>query len=154
FLHDPESGPGERRKVASDPGGSWSAEFSPDEHLLVSSHPDGVRLWDVASAGLLVHIPGALVVSAFFSPRGDQLFTSGPDGLLRWPVADLLKDGGQPRTAAERLDSSGSDFNRACISPDGQEVAYACGSQIRLLNSHLKLEGPPPLNSVALSPDK
>ena len=154
FLHVPESGPGEGSKLPTAPSGSWSIQFSPDERLLVSSHPDGVRLWDAASAELLVHVPGTVVVSAFFSSRGDQLFTSGHDGLLCWPVSELLKPGGPPRTAPERLDGSGSDFNRACPSADGQEVAYACGSQIRLLNSHLKLEGPPPLNCVALSPNK
>jgi eukaryotic-like serine/threonine-protein kinase len=146
FLHVPQSPPA--------PESSWSVQFSPDERLLASSHTDGVRLWDVASADLLVHIPGTRVVSAFFSPPGDQLFTSGHDGLFRWSVAELLKQGGQLHTTPERLDGSGSDFNRACLSPDGQEVAYACGSQIRLLNSNVKLEGPPPLNCVAISPDK
>src|SRR5262249_43540475 len=132
----------------------WSVQFSPDERLLASSHADGVRLWDAASGEFLVHVPGTAVVSAFFSPPGDQLFASGHDGLLRWPVAELLMQEGQPHTTPERLYGSGSDFNRGCRSPDGKEVAYACGSKIRLLNSHIKLEGPPPLNCVAISPDK
>jgi signal transduction histidine kinase len=95
-----------------------------------------------------------MVASAFFGPGGDQLFTSGKDGLLRWPVAELVKPGARPSTAPQQLDSAGSGYNRACISPDGKEVAYACGTQVGLLNSHLKLECPPPANWVALSPDR
>jgi signal transduction histidine kinase len=154
FLHLPQLGPRERSKLAPNPGGSWSVEFSPDGRLLVTGHQDGPRLWDLASGDLLAHIPGAMVASAFFGPGGDQLFTSGKDGLLRWPVAELVKPGARPSTKPQQLDSTGSGYNRACISPDGKEVAYACGTQVRLLNSHLKLECPPPANWVALSPDR
>ena len=154
FLRLPASAPGELNKRRPEFESSWSAEFSPDERLLVSSHPDGARLWDVASGKLLAQIPGEIVVSAFFAPGGDQLITSGREGLFRWPVADLLKQGSRPDIKPEQLDASGSDYNRACMSPDGQEVAYACGSQIRLVNSQLGLDCPPPANWVAMSPDK
>jgi WD40 repeat protein len=150
FLRAPELESVNRGKLA---GVSFSADFSPDGNLLVTCHPDGIRLWEAASAKLLAHIPESEIYSAFFGPRGEQLIASGQNGVLRWPVAQLLKPGGPAGCVPEQLDAS-SDCNRACISPDRIEVAYACGTQVRLLNSRLRLECPPPANWVALSPDR
>jgi WD40 repeat protein len=67
--------------------GVWSAELSPDNRLLASTHDDGVRLWDVASHRELIHLKdGGMTQTASFHPNGQELLIYDQRGLHRRPL--------------------------------------------------------------------
>jgi len=82
------------------PGGAGarSCEFSPDGRWLVSTHQDGVRLWDLASLKEVAHIRSAGdALGALFHPSGTNLIVMFADGPVEWwplsPGADPSKPG-------------------------------------------------------------
>jgi serine/threonine protein kinase/WD40 repeat protein len=68
------------------PGGGWGAAFAPDSRLLASASPDGVLLWDAATARPIGRVPSGGGHSLAFSPDGRDLFTTGPGRMMRWPI--------------------------------------------------------------------
>jgi serine/threonine protein kinase/formylglycine-generating enzyme required for sulfatase activity/WD40 repeat protein len=66
--------------------GTWDAQFSPDDTLLVASGGDGVQLWDLAHGCAIASLPTARAGGAVFSVDGKSLFTRSGQGLQRWPL--------------------------------------------------------------------
>lgn len=65
--------------------GPFSADFSPDDRLLISAHRDGLRLWDVSRNAKLCLFnkrpdgtPLGYVRAVVFHPNGKDLITAGP----------------------------------------------------------------------------
>src|SRR5262249_30613900 len=78
----------------------WSATLLPeDEHpgnvgvgidprgrLLAAAGRDGVRIWDLASAHEVAHLPLGFSGAALFHPRDGSLITYSATGLRHWPI--------------------------------------------------------------------
>jgi serine/threonine protein kinase/WD40 repeat protein len=67
--------------------GVWGIAFAPDGRLLASASPDGVLLWDAATAHLVGQVPSGFGEALAFHPRQRCLFTTGPGGWMQWPIA-------------------------------------------------------------------
>jgi len=66
--------------------GPWSLDFSRDGYWLVSTHENGVRLWDLASWKEVALLPTKGSHFAVFHPNGKTLITTGTNGARRWDV--------------------------------------------------------------------
>jgi WD40 repeat protein len=66
--------------------GPTSSDFSRDGRLFVTSHLDGVRLWDLATFKEVGHLPVSPTASVRFHPDGNSLFTYNLSGVYRWPL--------------------------------------------------------------------
>jgi len=137
---------------AAAPGPQHSVGFSPDGRWLVSSHPDGVRVWETASDRAVKHLRCGDTPSAFFHPIGQTLVASSADGVLRWPFEAMLNNMGTNSPPAQRV-SLQTDCKRAWLAVNGGELAYIHGQKIHFLRSRRQFDGPPGLDCLALSPD-
>ena len=89
----------------------WSADISPDGRLVALARQDGVRIFDLASAGEVAWLENGPTRAVWFQPIGGGLVTWGAAGLRRWPVTS---DPDQADTLtiapAESLGVSASDL--------------------------------------------
>ena len=72
------------------PPGNVNVGFSPEGGLLASAGQDGVRIWDLASAGEVAYLPLGFSGAALFHPADGSLITYGTGGLRRWPIGMML----------------------------------------------------------------
>jgi WD40 repeat protein/tetratricopeptide (TPR) repeat protein len=74
------------RTPRPDHWGPTSLNFAPDGRLLISSHLDGVRVWDLSNFSETGYLPVSWTGHVRFHPDGDSIFTYGLSGLYRWPI--------------------------------------------------------------------
>lgn len=129
----------------------FSVAFSPDDRWLASGHLDGLRLWDAASGREIAHAPGQTVWSVVFQPDG-TLWSSGKDGFQSWPLDKLLTNQPVNISSPQKVPGSGN-CSRACVSANGEELAYLQQGKVHLHNSGRVLDSMPNTSFVALSPD-
>ncbi len=87
---------GYRRLVGrADAPRAWSAEFSPDGHLIAVSANDGIGVWNTTTGKEIGLLPTAACRSARFQSYGGLgLIGSTADGLYRWPLSTESTAGG------------------------------------------------------------
>jgi WD40 repeat protein len=124
---------------------------------------DGVRVWDLASAREVAHLPLGFSGSALFRPRDGSLITYGTGGLRRWPTRlDAEEATGRLSVGPPRMldPSCRSDSYHACLSRDGRLLAVGDRPNEQALvfdvdrpEEASRFGGHPGINSVSLSPD-
>jgi WD40 repeat protein/tRNA A-37 threonylcarbamoyl transferase component Bud32 len=144
------------------PPANVRAEIGPGG-LLAAAGLEGVRVWDLASAHELAHLPLGFSGAALFHPRHDGLITYGASGLQHWPIRPGPDEAAGPiRLGPPReLDrSSRSPSSHAGLSGDGGLVVVgdrASGQAVVIDVGRPEvrwvLGGQPEINAVALSPD-
>jgi hypothetical protein len=67
-------------------GEGYSVAYSPDGRILVSTHDDGLRVWNARLPKESVHIPGNVTRSVQFTCDGSGFITTGDREILWWPV--------------------------------------------------------------------
>jgi WD40 repeat protein len=97
---------------------------------LVYSENEGWHLWDLAAWKEIAFVPLRGARTPLFLPgeRGLLVFTS--DSIHQWPLTwPAHEEAGAPQIAAPQmlLHSSGSEFQRGSLTPDGETVAVAGG---------------------------
>ncbi|MCI0535435.1 MAG: protein kinase [Verrucomicrobiales bacterium] len=113
-------------------GFTYSAEFSPDGNLVVSSSLDKTaRVWDVHTGQSIgppiVH--DNIVWGALFTPDGQRVVTASADGKLRfW-------DKGTGQLSREPLATATHDVEFADFSPDGRWLAATAPGEIKFFNA-------------------
>jgi WD40 repeat protein len=106
--------------------------FTPDGKYCATGGEDReIQLWDVATGELKYRFPAghrAAVTSLAFTPQS-QLVSAGKDGTVRlWTV-------GQTGARQERsFPSRSGDVTSLGVSPDGKEVLYDQGRDLRILS--------------------
>jgi WD40 repeat protein len=148
---------GERRlhgelKGVSSKGTDWSVAFGLDDRTLASAGHQGVRLWDLTREGPVAQLSTNNDVSVFFHPTEGDLYATGESGLVRWPASLLTNYRGPDCPEPEQIAQAGRN-QRACMSPRGDEVAYALQREVRLLNSGARFDAPGGTMWVTLSAD-
>lgn len=72
-------------------GGTSRIAYSPDGQLLVSTHADGVRVWDANSCREITFVPIGPAEQVQFSRTGRQLVVPSGQRVFRWAVDRLQK---------------------------------------------------------------
>lgn len=120
------------KKVLELPKPGRAIAFSPDgKTLAVSSHPNGIDLWDVASGQIQRTLIASNVTSSLtFSPDGNQLLALGGNDL---PTLYDLRPNGMTR----RLATHAMHVWSASFSPDGKTIATTSSDQtLRLTDAN------------------
>jgi len=138
--------------------GPHRCDFSPDGLWLASGHSDGIRIWEIATGKQVTFVPGGYVDSIMFRAGGRRLLASGQGGLNEWAVD--YQGSSQPRIGPEPIrhrEIAGSTF-RACLSNDGQTLAFFERGTVRVLDADTwqekaKRGGTAKPMYLALSPD-
>ena len=107
--------------------------FSPDGAVCATGSEDrSICLWDAASGKLLHRIKGAhkgAVTSLSFTPK-KQLVSTGKDAnIIVWALKD-----GEPVRAEDPIDKLGGLVDVLGVSPDGTQVLFDQGKQLRILS--------------------
>ena len=114
--------------------GQESFDYSADGRLLASVGGDGIRLWDVANAKQIEHLPVGYHEALMFHPDGRLLFTYGRAGLQSWPVERIANRPviqiGPPQSLDVPLNTGW--FNAAC-SRDGRVLAVTDDSNAQII---------------------
>lgn len=89
-LWDPTTG-AERLRIEAHDGSALTCSFSPDGTRLASAGAGGVRIWDVASGGLLGSLdledPRGVVAALTFAPDGRSVLVGIGTSLITWELA-------------------------------------------------------------------
>ncbi|MFG1687160.1 NACHT and WD repeat domain-containing protein [Nonomuraea sp. NPDC049269] len=140
---------GARRSVAT-------IGFTPDGRTLLTSHSDGLRLWDLASRRELVH-DGTLTGVTKLSPDGRFVAVQQDKAIAFWDVARRRESG--PRI---RVTDHTDLLTAMAISPDGATLASTgYDNRVRLFDVATRRQLPGPaaaadggfINDLAFSPD-
>src|SRR5260221_9025728 len=107
--------------------------FSSDGAWLVSSHGDGIRLWQIASGKELAFIPERDAQCAYLLPGGGSLLTSGGAGLKQWPI-DALPETGAIQIGPAQIVRDRSMMERFSLTRNGQFAAFAQKGFFHLLD--------------------
>ncbi|MBI5385936.1 MAG: PQQ-binding-like beta-propeller repeat protein [Verrucomicrobia bacterium] len=138
-----------------DTKGPWGVAFSPDDRQLATASYDGVRVWNVAERVELAHLPSAKACSVMFHPGRRELLVCRQDGVFRWPLA-TAGSGALSFGAPETISATDDNYQRGCLSDDGQVLAYLHGDHITVRRDGI-LTGTLPCPErpywLALSPD-
>jgi WD40 repeat protein len=120
-LYDTQTG----RQVLSLPGGGQQRYvigevFSPDSRLLAEP-AENLRVWEIATGGLLIDVPGTDTTLASFSPDGRRFAYADRSRLVVWdlPTRKLVLE----RPAPELLRRDGWVTGGVAFAPDGRTVA-------------------------------
>ncbi|MGI5272403.1 NACHT and WD repeat domain-containing protein [Nonomuraea sp. CA-218870] len=133
-----------------------TAELTPDGRTILTSGPDGLRLWDVAGRRELAHEPGLDGV-ARLSPGGGFAAVQVDTAIAFWDVARRAETG--PRL---RVPGHTDVVTAIAISADGTTLALAgFDNRVRLFDvaTRREIPGSPPassgglVNDLAFSPD-
>jgi WD40 repeat protein len=144
--------------------GPHHLDVSPDNRLLLSSGPDGARLWDTATAEQVAvlyrdrHELG-FNSTAMFHPDGTSVLTIMEDGVYRWPIKRIRQQGsllvtiGPPQHIS---DLRGDGW--ACLDRTGrhlatirEEAAYVIA--LDEASQPVRLTGHADMSRIAISPD-
>lgn len=148
-LGPPLNPAGARREV-------YHLEFTPDGRALLTSHHDGLRLWDVAGRRELVH-DSTLRGVARISPDGRFAAVGHDQAIAFWDLARRRETG--PRI---RVPGHTDVLTALAISPGGALVATTgFDNRVRLFDvaTRREIQGPPTagtggfVNALAFSPD-
>ncbi|MGP3911464.1 nSTAND1 domain-containing NTPase [Nonomuraea sp. 10N515B] len=148
-LGPPLSPKGTRRAV-------YHVEFTPDGRMLLTSHADGLRLWDVAGRREIAHDP-ALKGVARISPDGRLAAVNEDDAIVFWDIVRRRETGTRIRVPGHTDIITGM-----AISPGGAIVATTgWDNRTRLfeVTTGREIPGPPFkggggfVNALAFSPD-
>ena len=145
--------------------GPYHLDVSRDGRLLLSTGPEGVIIWDLATYRPIGHLDsvsheiGWSSSASLFAPNGESLFTTGPDGLSRWPIV---------RTRDERHDAliigpslpifSAGRVEKASLDRAGHTIAFvhnyeAYVARLDSSDPPLRLAGHTGVAHIAISPD-
>ncbi|MEV0196024.1 AAA family ATPase [Nonomuraea sp. NPDC050691] len=134
----------------------YRLEFTPDGRMLLASHPDGLRLWDVAGRREAAH-DGTLKGVARISRDGRFAVVDQDQAIAFWDIARRRETG--PRI---RVPGHTDVITAMAISPDGATVATTgFDNRVRLFDvaTRREIEGPSfaggggIVNALAFSPD-
>ncbi|TMR98809.1 AAA family ATPase [Nonomuraea basaltis] len=134
----------------------YHLEFTPDGRMLLTSHPDGLRLWDVAGRRELVH-DGTLKGVARISSDGRFAAVDQDQAIAFWDIARRRETG--PRI---RVPGHTDVITAMAISPGGALVATTgFDNRVRLFDvaTRREIEGPQIaggggiVNALAFSPN-
>jgi serine/threonine protein kinase/WD40 repeat protein len=139
-------------------------DISPDNRLMLSCGPEGIRLWDVATAEQLAVLYDAgqtpdVDPTALFHPSGNSVLTSTKHGVCLWPIKRSHENGrdhlfiGPPHRVSQLTATQ-----RACLDRDGNLVGAIHGQDAYVIPldpraKSVKLTGHANVTSIAISPD-
>ncbi len=140
------------QEVAAQEKGPNHVDISPDNRLLLSSGPDGARLWDSATAeqvAVLYENRQRLESdsTALFHPDGTSVLTNIKDGVYRWPIKRFREEGclhvtiGPPQQVSDLKGKGWASLDRT-----GRHLATIRGQGPVRLNY-------PDMTRIAISPD-
>jgi WD40 repeat protein len=129
--------------------GPWSADFSPDGHLLASAHGDGLRIWDLSNNKEIALIDETkdgdrlgYIRSVLFQPDGTKLITCGPGaeptvpgkgGLYIWSIESgpgAMANALQVRNELRKIDlPKGAICEWAALTDKGRILVVADGGK-------------------------
>lgn len=145
--------------------GPYHLDVSRDGRILLSTGPEGVTLWDLATyqrlafMGETVDNNGNYTSASLFAPDGESIFTTGSDGLRRWPIrrtadqesVQLVVGPPQPVYGKGRVEE-------ASLNRGGQTIALVKGQRGYALHldrpdQPLRLDGHNEVTHIVISPD-
>ena len=134
---------------------SYSVAYSPDGECLVSTHKDGLRLWDLGASRESVFIPHTDTRALRFARDRPGLFTAGAAGLRWWPIS-VKQEGesrrvtfGVPEQVSRQPPGEVKPTNRVVLAADGK--AYLIDAQSRRVERRITTAAG--VHNAALSPD-
>ena len=152
----------ERKTVTKGP---YHLDVSHDGRLLLSTGPEGVTLWDLATRARLAFLAeptennGSYSSASFFAPSDDSFFTTGADGIRRWPI----RHGGDPMNPRLIVGPPQTIFangrvEKACLDRAGQTIAMVQDHQGHVMrldrpDQPLRLTKHDAVAHIAVSPD-
>ena len=136
-------------------GGSAGVAYSPDGRLLISTHNDGLRIWEVKSPGESTFIPHGNTSSLQFTRDGRGFLTAEASAIFWWPVAVQDEGGtnhitiGPPKQVSRQPPGAADPANRLLIVASGKAYVVAA----RSLCIERRITTADGVYSAALSPD-
>jgi WD40 repeat protein len=136
-------------------GGTYSVAYSPDGRMLVSTHKDGLRIWDARSSLESVFIPHGDTRVVQYARDGHGFVTAEGSELLWWPIQAKEQGGtnsftiGPVESVSRQPMGTANPINRLLLAANNK--AYVLDAQS--VGIERRITTPQGVYSAALSPD-
>lgn len=141
-LWDSKSG---RQLAALDRDSTGEIAFSQDGQRFFTSTQHGIKVWDTASAKMLLYLDGQTQAgSASFSPDGERFVTGVEQSVMVWDIS-----GGKLLTTLSG--HTGNVLVAAFTSEGGRIVSSGEDSTVKIWDSHLETRSPKEVSKLVES---